>query len=834
MKNAFKRTLAILLTVVMLLSVAPISVFAKGTDSDNTADGIMSDVNLKATNPIGKAFVDEYNNSSEEEAYTINSVKFNGKTATVAFGNLEACTVVVAIYNEEGQMLASGVKAVEATAMQTEVTIDIDVMPQYFLCQVFLLDENNASLCKSLKSIENTEYYEEFMDKTVDDFDADSIIVNFDEKKDDNFAVLAEGAVDTTADSKTNVLESADYDNEIYKFSNINGDIKNLKAGDVFTYGKTNADLIIVKVKSVSVDGTEATVYGDKEAEVRDYFDFVKVDLESTGAEDEMNVDMSGADEGVEYCGNEAWNDDTLLETASTSGEESELLESASIIDENHSATVSCPVWKMKDKYLVGDKNSTFSVKISTQIKAAITYNFQLHYDAELDAHYKKVWGSIGYLDVDYNDYFYVQLQFDNSIKGTVSISGTVSHDICLGAVDFVTPVGITCGIGFRLHVEFSASATITIVNISNTIGFRYSDNEGWVNLSTTPKIEILLNFNVKASVKIGIKVSPNVSLIKVLEIAINPEIGVSAEMTLYTTDDDVLTDHICKVCFPGTISFYFKVSITGNVFRKEIAGFSIVPEIKKELAKFYWSVDYNEFGWGMCPHTKSNSGDSSSDRTGSNDSMFTGTEATGTVINFGSYPQSRVNDTVTINKLDSVTKSWKSYNYYSGTGNRYDGKMKPSDYMKYADINYNGKKYRAVMFTQYRPNWTGLTSSVNNSYQSKKGYYIEKIYYFLYEPLQWRILDAANGLIMSNLIIDCQAYNNFVLYADGKYYGNSSKSYYASNYGKSSIRTWLNDDFYNTAFSEEQKSKIKTAKVNGLFKVSGIRNKLLDAKNGT
>lgn len=285
-----------------------------------------------------------------------------------------------------------------------------------------------------------------------------------------------------------------------------------------------------------------------------------------------MNVDMSGADDGVEYCGNEAWSDDTLLETESTTKDET--LETSSIIDENHSATVSCPVWKMKDKYLIGDKFSTFNVKISCQIKASITYNFQLHYDAELEAHYKKIWGPLGYIDVDFNDYFYVQVQFDNSIKGSVSLSGNINKDIYLGAVDFVTPVGITCGIGFRLHIEFSAAATVTIAKISNTIGCRYSDNEGWVSLNTTPKIEIFPTFDVKANVKIGVKISPNVSLIKVLEIAINPEIGVSAEMTLYTTDDDVLTDHICKVCSREQYRFILRSVLPETYSEKKLKVF--------------------------------------------------------------------------------------------------------------------------------------------------------------------------------------------------------------------------------------------------------------------
>ena len=54
MKRTVKRILAVLLTVVMLLIVAPMGVFAKGNISDNTTEGIMSDVNLKATNSIGE------------------------------------------------------------------------------------------------------------------------------------------------------------------------------------------------------------------------------------------------------------------------------------------------------------------------------------------------------------------------------------------------------------------------------------------------------------------------------------------------------------------------------------------------------------------------------------------------------------------------------------------------------------------------------------------------------------------------------------------------------------------------------------------------------------
>lgn len=184
-----------------------------------------------------------------------------------------------------------------------------------------------------------------------------------------------------------------------------------------------------------------------------------------------------------------------------------------------------------------------------------------------------------------------------------------------------------------------------------------------------------------------------------------------------------------------------------------------------------------------------------------------------GDTITYGSYPQSRVTDEAIIDGLDSQSLSWKSYNYYSGTGKGYDGNMKPSDYMKYADIVFNGNKYRAVTFSKYRPRFTGYTSSSSDTRQYDNGYYTGNVYYFKYEPLKWRVLDASTGLVVCDSVIDSQAYNNYILYSnyeDDEYYGDSGKNHYASDWENSSLRKWLNEDFYNTAFSKLQQDRIQ------------------------
>lgn len=190
-----------------------------------------------------------------------------------------------------------------------------------------------------------------------------------------------------------------------------------------------------------------------------------------------------------------------------------------------------------------------------------------------------------------------------------------------------------------------------------------------------------------------------------------------------------------------------------------------------------------------------------------------------GDIVEFGSYPQSRVTNSSLVSALNKVSKNWVSYGYYSGTGDY--GTMVQGDWMKYADITYNGVKYRAVFFTQYRPWCTSDTSSSDNTYQVDNGYTPNNTYYFKYEPLKWRVLDPKTGLILCEKIIDSQAYSN-TIYEYGTdphgygvaYWNDIEHTHYANDYATSSIRAWLNDDFYNTAFSSSQKASILTSKL--------------------
>ena len=191
--------------------------------------------------------------------------------------------------------------------------------------------------------------------------------------------------------------------------------------------------------------------------------------------------------------------------------------------------------------------------------------------------------------------------------------------------------------------------------------------------------------------------------------------------------------------------------------------------------------------------------------------------KATGTeyeFVYFGSYPQSRVTDNNLISTLNSQQLNWKSYGYYSGNGRMYDDlfndSMKPGDWMKYADVSYRNDMYRAVKFSHYRP---GSTNFLVDEFPNQKeyGYKCNTVYWFKYEPIKWRILDKDSGFVVSELLLDSQAYSNTVYTSsdNDEVWNDKNFTNYANDYYTSSIRQWLNNDFYNVAFSSMEKDMI-------------------------
>ena len=187
-----------------------------------------------------------------------------------------------------------------------------------------------------------------------------------------------------------------------------------------------------------------------------------------------------------------------------------------------------------------------------------------------------------------------------------------------------------------------------------------------------------------------------------------------------------------------------------------------------------------------------------------------------GDIIQFGSYPQSEVKDQallLELNKLAPDWENWTSYDYYWGIG---DGANMQMSWMRYTDIEYGGNKYRGVRFIEYRP-FSVYAAGLTN--QEDNGYFCNMTYWFKFEPIDWRVLDPKTGFVMCETIIDWQSFSN-KFYNDGKgsgysYFNDQYHKVYANDYETSSIRKWLNEDFYNTAFTNNEKSEVSTTILN-------------------
>lgn len=225
--------------------------------------------------------------------------------------------------------------------------------------------------------------------------------------------------------------------------------------------------------------------------------------------------------------------------------------------------------------------------------------------------------------------------------------------------------------------------------------------------------------------------------------------------------------------------------------------------------------------------------------------------KSVGDIVEFGSYPQTEVTDENLKIKLNNLINenSWVSYCYYSGEIHAGDSsvsfdepkytKTQMGNWMKYSDVECDGEKYRAVTFSEYRPLSTNEKISTAGeesvSFQKRSGYYVNEVYWFKYEPIKWRVLDPSKGLLLSELIIDSQPFNNTMDYFGEEpgeedyplkaHWTDSSHEYYLNDYAHSDIREWLNHYFYNTAFSVSQQKKIATTEIDNTNDSSIIQN---------
>ena len=139
--------------------------------------------------------------------------------------------------------------------------------------------------------------------------------------------------------------------------------------------------------------------------------------------------------------------------------------------------------------------------------------------------------------------------------------------------------------------------------------------------------------------------------------------------------------------------------------------------------------------------------------------------------IYFGEYPQTIKAEGVTI------TTTQDNRGYFLGS---------------------DGAYYACVVADPYNPSYTFSNDAAVTAGTT---------YYFKVEPIRWRILSETNGtaLILCDSIIANKAFDSS-----------------SNNYAESDIRAWLNDQFYNTAFTDMQRDIILLTRVDNSAESTG------------
>ena len=172
-----------------------------------------------------------------------------------------------------------------------------------------------------------------------------------------------------------------------------------------------------------------------------------------------------------------------------------------------------------------------------------------------------------------------------------------------------------------------------------------------------------------------------------------------------------------------------------------------------------------------------------------------------GETVTFGSWPQNLVEDTALIEQLNQKDVTLKSYKYrYTPSFGAYYVYVN----MRYADVTLGGETYRKVTIGSYRSDDLKEAPNAGNAYQAQNGFVSGESYWFKWEPITWQVLRIENET--ATLIAKS------VLAAD--HYLNDYAKFNTVTWAESSVRAWLRDTFYESAFTAREKADILLSSV--------------------
>ena len=541
-----KRILSIFLAVCLIFTLLPVRALAEGNSVETEPTLAVS-----GTNSVGKLISKEVSQGTDETTggNKISDLTVDGNTAAVQFTtDTNECDIVVAIYDENNgtHMLASGTVTVYSGDSEVSIELSGDI-PESFVATAYMLErESHSPLCTAYTTKMYTSEMQAFLATTVNDYD-EKLVFNLDDSEETNFAVFNE---DTLRADESSGMSIEDKGNGIYIVTNADADVKALSEGDEFAYTYDDGTVLLVAVASITIDGDTVTITEAADADLQDFFDYVKI--EGTNDENtETTIDTSDMDDCV-----------TLVDEATPRRARARSVDTE------------------------GSFGSSISAKIDNDsIEGSVTFSYKVSLKVYINNGYKSV-------------------SLTNNAKLEVSVAlepvkGELEIKLCSINVPMVP--------GVKVQIAPSIVAQISVklqwkASIEATIGFGYDSDIGFVNKCSGPKCDSKVELSGKLF--IGLKVSASVDIIsdKIASLGLEAKTGaeVSAKERL-DNDSTGSKKHECERCITGEINGVASLTAKANfiTFKTE----QTFAEAKIKVADFYASITFRDSGWGTCPH---------------------------------------------------------------------------------------------------------------------------------------------------------------------------------------------------------------------------------------
>ena len=555
-----KRWIAALLSFCILLGCVPT---AFGTENAATNDTSIDTgaVSMEADNALGKLVTQSIEDTQDAATgYAISDLQITDGIATVAYGTLEDATVVVAIYTEDQQQLLG---SSHAPVSREERTISLPLemeMPEYFYASAYLVDNYDMSpLCPAFDTPMYTRQMQELLASTANDYDS-SLVLNLDSSDSTNFAVYNESTSIVPYTEGVNQVLSADEDSRTYIIGNADHYFTQAQPGQILSYSYGPDAMLIVKVASVTVDGSTVTLTG-ADMEIEEVFSHVKI--EGAAGSQGLTIDESTADEGVSYISRPPVRDMSGQGSGSFShvfglGLEIEVFPG----DITTSVTV----------------DGTIAIQADTEFSYYIAFTQQyVHYHADIETDY------------------------------TLTVGGEVSIDMLkLPAMGFSPAPGLFIGFEPTVNLTFSGAVSFSTVH-RFALAFSFTLKNGLQNNSTAPVVTHEdKSFTGNAFVSINMNPHAKVGDADILSFSFSIPVGVRLTGTLTGSDYQQPTEqspskHGCKKCIAVSFDFVCKADIKMKILR---VTFTLpIGETTKPLRQYYYSMDSATFGDGECPN---------------------------------------------------------------------------------------------------------------------------------------------------------------------------------------------------------------------------------------